>query len=77
MSRLLKQNTPGHRIKELYAFVAIDEDGDEGIMGMQTGDTWMPLIGSDMPRVESLKPIAEEISRQTNTPYEIRHFKPA
>lgn len=63
------------RITELYAFVSVDKSG-EGIMGIQmpNGD-WMPLIGADVERVESIKPFADKIAAQMNVPYEIRYFK--
>ncbi|GAH83034.1 unnamed protein product, partial [marine sediment metagenome] len=47
------------RIEEMYAFVAEDTGpDDEGVVGVNTGCGWMPLVGADMARVESLKPIA-------------------
>lgn len=66
----------GFKIDRLFAFVAIDpEDGDEGVMGFATQRGWMPMIGADQARVESLKPMAEEIKKTTGLDYEIKYFK--
>lgn len=61
-------------IDTLYAFVNKDKDGNEGILGVKTADGWMPLIGADMDRVNSLKPIADETSKSAGVDYEIRTF---
>lgn len=64
------------RITELYAFVSKDKDGNEGIIGMTQPDgTWMPFVGADTERVDSLIPIANKICKITGVTYEIRHFK--
>ena len=59
------------RIEEMYAFIVEDSGpDDEGIIGMQTapGDKgqilWLPMVGADMARVESLRPIAQGIGHQ-------------
>lgn len=72
----VNQKQPNHKyfeIKELYAFIAKDKDG-EGVMGLTTPDGPIPMIGADVDRVNSLKPFADKISKQTGTPYEIRYF---
>ncbi len=50
------------KITEMYAFIAEDGPEDEGIVAMMVGDGWMPMVGGDMARMESLKPIAEKIA---------------
>ena len=63
------------KIEEMYAFVTEDSGpDDEGIIGMNTGMGWMPLVGADMKRVESLKPIAKRISQQIGKPVKLLHF---
>ena len=59
------------KITALFAFVSIGSDpDDEGIMEFQTyNETWMPMIGSDMTRINELKPIADKISKIAGTPY--------
>ena len=51
------------KITELYAFIAEEGPEDEGIVAMTVGDMLMPMVGADMDRVESLRPIAENIAR--------------
>lgn len=65
------------KITELYAFVAVHPDGQgEGIMGFSDSNGMMwPMIGADLERVESLKKIADFITKETNYSYEIRYFK--
>ena len=63
------------RIDCMYAFVAEDsEPEDEGIIGMQTDDGWLPLVGADMARVESLKPVAQAIAQATGKRVKLLHF---
>lgn len=63
-------------IDELYAFVSIQSYDGEGIMAFSAPGSgmMMPMIGADLGRVESLKPIADSISKLTGVKYEIRHF---
>ncbi len=54
------------KIEAIYAFISIDEGPeDEGIVAALMGDKWMPLVGADMDRVESLKPLAMGVARAT------------
>lgn len=50
------------KISEMFAFVVADKDADdEGIMGIQMPDgVFMPLVGADMKRVDSL-PIGRRV----------------
>ena len=53
------------RIDQMYAFIASDEDG-EGVIGMKVNENeWLPLVGADMARVESLKSYARSLSAAT------------
>lgn len=65
------------RIEEMYAFVAEDKGpDDEGIVGWNIGGLggWMPLVGADMARVESLKSIARQIQKATGKKIKLLHF---
>lgn len=63
------------KITEIFAFVSKDKNGNEGIMGaMMNNGTWMPLIGADQERVDSLIPVADKIKQITGMDYEIRYF---
>lgn len=51
------------RITEIFAFVTIDHDDDEGITGFMGPDkAWMPMVGADMDRVAALEDIAQRIA---------------
>lgn len=63
------------KITELYAFVAKDKNGHEGIIAVKLGEIMVPLIGADFERVETFKKIADDIARQQGIDYEIRYFK--
>ena len=52
------------RIDQMFAFIAKDHDGTEGVCAMLVDGTWMPMVGADVARVESLKPIAQDLARQ-------------
>jgi len=65
-------------IKKLFAFVIHDNDDleDEGLMAFQTqSGEWMPMVGADMDRVDSLIPIANEIANLLQRPYKIATFE--
>ena len=65
----------GFVIKELFAFVTTDNnDGDEGIMGFDTGRGMMPMIGADMARVDSLRKTADLVAVAAGISYEVKHF---
>jgi hypothetical protein len=53
------------RIEQMYAFVALDPaDNTEGIPAFQgPGGVAMPMVGADMKRVDSLRPVAEQMVR--------------
>ena len=63
-------------IKEMYAFIAIDKEGNEGIMGIR-GDnhSWLPLVGADMARVNSIKCAAQNLAKITGTKCILKKFK--
>jgi hypothetical protein len=50
-------------ISIVYAFIATDHDGTEGIPAfVAPNGMMMPMIGADMDRVETLRPIAEDMA---------------
>lgn len=63
------------RIEEMYAFVTEDSGpDDEGVVAMSVGDYLMPMVGADMNRVESLKPIARGIQKATGKKIKLLRF---
>ena len=57
------------KIKEIYAFISTGEE--EGVIGMtwpvNGRETFMPFVCADKERVESLKKIAKNIAKESNT----------
>lgn len=54
------------KIEKLYAYVAEDDGPEnEGIVAMLQSDIWIPLVGADMARMESLKGYANLLAKKT------------
>lgn len=51
------------KITTIHAFVAVGEDGDEGICGVKLQDTWMPMVCADKARIDSLMPVAQNLKK--------------
>lgn len=64
----------GFVISKVTAFIAVGDDGDEGVIGMKSGNTLIPLIGADSLRVLQLIPIAIEICKMANKELKILEF---
>lgn len=62
----------GFRIKSISAFISVDpNDGDEGIIGTRAPDgSMMPMIAADEDRLNSLRPIAEQMA--AHLPHEVK-----
>lgn len=56
-----------HRVQTFYAVLTIDPNGDESVPAFLDRSTnmMMPLVGSDLARVESLKNAAQNIASIT------------
>lgn len=64
----------GFKITELWAYISIADDGDEGICAIRLGDTWMPLIMTDIARIISLRPHAEKIASDSKKKIKLVRF---
>ncbi len=64
------------KITEMYAFVCADKDeNDEGIIGaLMPNGMWVPLVGADPARAESLRPIAQKIATIGGKPVRLMRF---
>ena len=72
---MAKENYEGFRINEIWVFVGIDEDGDEGVMATGFSDgTMLPLVAADAERRDQLEVIAKNIAKVKGGTYECRHF---
>jgi hypothetical protein len=59
---------PNHlpRIGHIYAFLSIDEHGNEGLCAAPLGDLpVVPLIAADPARLGSLMPVAKRLAKAT------------
>lgn len=54
------------KVEEIFAFLAEDDEKGEGVCGFCDPLTrqWMPMVGADMARVESLMPIARSMAKE-------------
>jgi hypothetical protein len=53
------------KIESMYAFVVEDiAPDDEGLIAQAVGSMWMPLVGADMKRIDSLRPVAAAIGKR-------------
>jgi hypothetical protein len=61
------------RITELYAYVVADSGpDDEGVPAfLGPGGAWMPMMGADIERAESLRPEAEKVARLLGKPVKL------
>jgi hypothetical protein len=66
----------GQSIDRLYAWIAIEPDGGEGVVGANIPSLggMVPLIGADGERIESFRPYAEMVQRQTGYPVRLKMF---
>ena len=63
------------KITEMFAFVAEDTGpDDEGVTGIWMAEIFLPLIGADMARIDSLRPTAKAIAKQTGKPVKLLRF---
>ena len=60
-------------IDALYAWIATEPDGGEGVCSAQIGDTHFPLVGADIDRVKSLRAYAL-VRHATGYPIRLARF---
>ena len=65
---------PGLIINRLVVFVAMDDKGDEGIMGAKVGEIFYPLICADDERLEVMYLTAEQIKKECDMDYRVIEF---
>jgi hypothetical protein len=65
----------GQPIERLYAWVATEADGGEGVCAMSMPDgMMMPLVGADMARIESLRAHARSVAVASGCPVRLVEF---
>ena len=55
----------GFKISNVYLFVAVDPNGNESVPAISEGDVFMPLMATDPARVDELREIAKQMSRES------------
>ena len=62
-------------IKEIHAFIAVDDEGHEGLMAFwNPKEGWTPMVAADRERLESLRVYADNIQLASGNDYVIRRF---
>lgn len=62
------------KVHEMYAYVAEDESGEEGIIAYPSAYGPMPMIGADRERMRSLRSFAEDAAQVRGKPVELRRY---
>lgn len=64
------------KIEEIWAYVYVEANGDEGVPAFlwEERNTWLPMIGADRARVESLRPYAQNIANSTGQTLRLVRF---
>lgn len=51
---------------KLHAFLGVDpNDDEEGLISVNIGGSWVPLVAADRQRLEDLRSYAQQLARQT------------
>jgi hypothetical protein len=61
-------------IGEMYAFIAKDETGNEGLAAFKSVDGWMPMVAADPARAESLKSVAQKMAETQGIEIQLCRF---
>jgi hypothetical protein len=64
----------GYRIKELFAFIAVDADGDEGVLRRKEEIGTQPAIAQSRELLEALRPWAEEAATEHGLAISVARF---
>jgi hypothetical protein len=63
------------KVTEIFAFIAEDTGpDDEGVAAALMGNNWVPLLGADMARIDSLRPLSEQIAQSTGKQVRLLKF---
>ena len=65
----------GFKIEDIWLFVSVGHDGDEGVCAFQVADGWMPMVAADEKRLEQLKPIAARLAQSTGQTVQLKRFE--
>lgn len=63
------------KITELWAFISLAPDGDEGVCCFSAGPMVYPMVAADQERVDQLRPIAQRLANESGTKIQLRRFR--
>ena len=64
----------GYRVTEMYAFLAVGDDGEEGVPSFYACGMMLPLVAADAARVESLRAMARQVVAKSGRPVTLARF---
>lgn len=66
MSNVIVHDPENHlKIEDVWAFISVDEKGDEGLCAIPTQMGMMPMIAADEARLKDLMPQAQKLADMT------------
>lgn len=63
-----------HKIERLYAWIVTDRTGEDGVPAIAGPHGPIPMVGSDKARIESLRPVAEQLNHNEGYPVRLVEF---
>lgn len=67
----------GFQCDELFAFVALDADGNEGVVMAESQGKSIPLVSSSLETVKVFVPLAAHIAQQQKINIKLYHYRRA
>jgi len=65
----------GLKITELWAWIGVEPDGGEGVLGAMIGPLgFVPLVGADRDRIESYRDYAKAIQKAAGRPVKLVRY---
>jgi hypothetical protein len=64
---------PG-KITELFVWIGTEASGGEGILAIQVGDGWTPMVTSKRELAELMREAADQIGEASGEPVTLRRF---
>lgn len=61
-------------ITEMFAFISVDSDGNEGVIAMNTSMGLAPMVGADMNRINQFRPHAIRLAKSTGQAVKLIKF---
>lgn len=58
------QGGVGFVIRQVWAFLAVHADGDEGVIAERVGEHWIPFMAADKTRLEQLSRRARDLGKE-------------